>query len=1058
MTAVNAPSFRRHRVIAPIAGMAAALMGGGALLGWWLNNEGLKSIVPGSSPLKPNIAAGMLLCGGVLAFLSLTRSAKPARIAAAVAGIIVLVLGGLTLGEHFLGWNPTVDRWLIRPGANETAQMLRMAPATALCFVLTGGMFFAQSQLLSRRLSFALITGLSGALVFIGVVAIAGFCLELLVGRPWNLMGMSLSGMTAAVGFLLLGAGMLALLQSHGQLVWSLDGFTTTGFSIGMLLVVVAAAMAFSYTRRMLDTTTWLSHRQEVLGKIQELYADMSELASAQRVYIITGDEQLLEVREQLKAKAGEDAASARKLTSDNPNQQQRLDLLEPLIRQRIEWEERVTGIRRNEGFPAAALLMGTGKGVNLSREIIRLLNQMEQEEYQLLGQDRKQVGTASVTAFSILPFGVFLSLAVLALGLAFLNAGVGERAQAEGALRQSEERMRTVLESALDSIIAMDHQGRIVEFNPAAEKTFGYQRREAIGKILADLIIPAQLREWHRRGLSHYLATGEGPVLAKRIEMMAMRADSSEFPVELAITRIGLQEPPMFTGFIRDITARKQAEEMLRSSEERYRSLFESNPNPMWVYDAETLSFLAVNATAIRHYGFTEREFMEMTLKDIRPAEDIAALMDNLPQASKALDEATEWRHRKKNGELIDVEITSHELMWLGHRARLVLINDITARKRAEEVRAQLAAIIETSDDAIVSKTLEGIITSWNRGAERLFGYSASEAIGQSMLMLFPPERVGEESQILGRIRRGEEVEHFDTVRVTKNGKPIEVSIALSPILDQAGRIVGASKIVRDITDRKRAEQEIRQLNVELEERVQQRTAELESANKELEAFSYSVSHDLRSPLRTVDGFSQAVLEDYGPQIPEEGRRYLQTIRDGAQRMGVLIDDLLTFSRLSRLPLHKQNVDLARMARDTFAELESEKEGRKIELKIGDLPKVHGDPALLKQVWVNLLSNAMKYTRKRELAVIEVGSKRENGSAICFVSDNGTGFDMQYAHKLFGVFQRLHHADEFEGTGVGLAIVQRVINRHGGRVWAEATEGKGATFYFTLEGAKQDV
>jgi light-regulated signal transduction histidine kinase (bacteriophytochrome) len=238
----------------------------------------------------------------------------------------------------------------------------------------------------------------------------------------------------------------------------------------------------------------------------------------------------------------------------------------------------------------------------------------------------------------------------------------------------------------------------------------------------------------------------------------------------------------------------------------------------------------------------------------------------------------------------------------------------------------------------------------------------------------------------------------------------------------------------------------------------VLERTAELESANKELEAFSYSVSHDLRSPLRTVDGFSQAVLEDYGPQIPVEGRRYLQTIRDGAQRMGVLIDDLLTFSRLSRLPLHKQGVDMAKMARATFAELDSDKEGRKIELKIGELPRVHGDPALLKQVWVNLLSNAMKYTRKREAAIIEVGSKRENGAVICFVADNGTGFDMQYAHKLFGVFQRLHRTDEFEGTGVGLAIVQRVIHRHGGRVWAEATEGKGATFYFTLEGAEQKI
>ena len=189
--------------------------------------------------------------------------------------------------------------------------------------------------------------------------------------------------------------------------------------------------------------------------------------------------------------------------------------------------------------------------------------------------------------------------------------------------------------------------------------------------------------------------------------------------------------------------------------------------------------------------------------------------------------------------------------------------------------------------------------------------------------------------------------------------------------------------------------------------------------------------------------------------QLPEEGRRYLQTIRDGAQRMGVLIDDLLTFSRLSRLPLHKQTVNMTRLARDAFEELNGQRNGRKIDLRIGDLPSCEGDPALLKQVWMNLLSNAIKYTRKREAAVIDVGSRLEKGENVYFVRDNGTGFDMQYAHKLFGVFQRLHRADEFEGTGVGLAIVQRVVHRHGGRIWAEAAVDRGATFHFTLEGAK---
>jgi len=252
------------------------------------------------------------------------------------------------------------------------------------------------------------------------------------------------------------------------------------------------------------------------------------------------------------------------------------------------------------------------------------------------------------------------------------------------------------------------------------------------------------------------------------------------------------------------------------------------------------------------------------------------------------------------------------------------------------------------------------------------------------------------------------------------------------------------------DIAKRRAAEAEVNKLNAELELRVANRTAELESANQELEAFSYSISHDLRAPLRAVDGYSQAVIEDYGGQLPEDGRRYLQTIRDGAQRMGMLIDDLLAFSRLSRQPVNKQEVDTGKLVRDVLEELRPQQEGRDLDLRVGDLPPCQGDAALLKQVWINLLSNALKYSRDRKPAIIEIGCNREKDGNVYFVRDNGAGFDMRYAHKLFGVFQRLHRAEEFEGTGVGLAIVQRIINRHGGRIWAEAEPGKGATFYFT--------
>ena len=416
------------------------------------------------------------------------------------------------------------------------------------------------------------------------------------------------------------------------------------------------------------------------------------------------------------------------------------------------------------------------------------------------------------------------------------------------------------------------------------------------------------------------------------------------------------------------------------------------------------------------------------------------------------------EIRNRAKDGSIFWVAAPTVPLLDSGGKPRqyITIRTDITARKRLEEVREHLAAVVESSDDAIISKTLNGMVTAWNSGAERLFGYSSAESVGKPMDRLLPLERATEESDILARIARGERVDHFETVRVRKDGKRVDISATISPVKDSSGAIVGVAKIARDITQRKTSEVEILKLNDELEEKVKLRTAQLEAANKELETFSYSVSHDLRAPLRHISGFSQLLVEEFGANLAPGARHYLDRIQAGTQNMGVLVDELLHLARVGRHALNRRTTNLKELVAEVITLLLPESEGRQVEWAISDLSTAQCDPVLVRQIFQNLLSNALKFTRPRAQAVIEVSCREEDGQPVFMVRDNGIGFNMKYVDKLFGVFQRLHRAEDFEGTGIGLATVQRIVHKHGGQVWAEGELDKGAAFYFTLGLGKQ--
>ncbi len=392
---------------------------------------------------------------------------------------------------------------------------------------------------------------------------------------------------------------------------------------------------------------------------------------------------------------------------------------------------------------------------------------------------------------------------------------------------------------------------------------------------------------------------------------------------------------------------------------------------------------------------------------------------------------------------------------------AKQDLLNERAKSAEASRLRdVRTSAIIAGANHAFISMDDCGLITEWNEQSEATFGWSRAEAIGQSMAELIIPERLraahhdGMRRYVSGgaAIAVNRRVELHGMHR---NGNEFPVELTINSI--RIGDRIEYFAFLHDITKRQQADADIRQLNAELDQRVVERTAQLEVANQELEAFSYSVSHDLRAPLRGVDSFSRMVIEDYGAKLDDEGRRMLNVVRSEAQRMGELIDDLLAFSRVGRVEMRLQHIDMTALVLDVIDKLDLSPERKQL-ISAGSLPKAYGDRNLIQQVWFNLLSNAVKFTSHQPTPVVEVGASFAAGLAIYYVKDNGAGFDPRYVHKLFGVFQRLHTEDEFEGTGVGLALVQRIVHRHGGTVRAEGEVNKGATFTFSLPVIEEHV
>ena len=380
-----------------------------------------------------------------------------------------------------------------------------------------------------------------------------------------------------------------------------------------------------------------------------------------------------------------------------------------------------------------------------------------------------------------------------------------------------------------------------------------------------------------------------------------------------------------------------------------------------------------------------------------------------------------------------------------------VVVFRDISEQRKGQEARERLAAIVESSEDAVFSNTLNGIIRTWNIGAQRMFGYKPEEIIGKSSALLLPAEHSGEEPENFERLKRGGRIAALETVRLTRDGRPFDVSVTVSALKSDDGRIVGVSQIIRDITERKRAQIELQRMNTELEKRVAERTGSLQEATDQLNAFCYSVAHDLQAPLRAQLAFAQVVLEDFGT----EGREYIERIAASADRQGRLVRDLLAHVSLSRTELPLEPVNLAKAVHKVRMDLSTDTENQRAALMLGPLSgNVLANPSSLHLIISNLLSNALKFVPKGAQPNVRIWSETGNGSVRLWVEDKGIGIPPKHMGKLFGVFQRLHTVDEYPGTGIGLAIVKKAAERMSGVVGFESEPGVGSRFWVELRAA----
>ncbi len=829
------------------------------------------------------------------------------------------------------------------------------------------------------------------------------------------------------------------------------------GVGLALAVLLATGLLQSKVIRTLVENEDWVVHTHQVLAELDGVHSGLQQAELGTRGYVATGVQDYLEMFQQGLEGADKHFRDVRGLTADNPSQQQNLDHLTELAITERKVMERLITLRRDQGPAAAREEPGGGEWLTLMTKIRAVTDDMEGRENALLRHREVTTRAATSRASLVIPFSTILALSLTfaACCIAYRNA-IKQRQSEEEPVRKASFYGRSLLEASLDPLVTINRDGKITDVNQATELVTGAARQQLIGSDFSTYFTEP---EEARKGYEQVFAQN-----SVRDYPLAIRHTSGRITEVLYNATLFKDEAGQIEGVFaaaRDVTERKRAEEQLRKRSLYSRSLLEASLDPLVtinrdgkITDVNQATELVTGAARQQLIGsdfstyFTEPEEARKGYEQVFAQNSVRDYPLAIRHTSGRITEVL------YNATLFKDEAGQIEGVFAAAR-------DVTERKRAEEQLRKRSlysrSLLEASLDPLVTISRDGKITDVNQATELVTGAARQQLIGSDFSTYFTePEKARKGYE---QVFAQNSVRDYPLAIRHTSGRITEVLYNATLFKDEAGQIEGVFAAARDITERKKLDDEratlarrTQHLNEELEQEVKARTAALLASNKELEAFAYSVSHDLRAPLRHIDGFLTLLKKKAYAQLDPSAQHYIENVTDASCRLGRLIDELLQYSRLGRSEIHKQRMDLNEVVKKVREELEQESRNRVVRWQVDDLPMVVADRMMLHQILENLLSNALKFTRTRAEAKIVVSSRRDpDGDMVISVGDNGVGFDTQYSGKLFQVFQRLHSEEEFEGTGIGLANIRRMVERHGGRVWAEGELDRGATFYFSL-------